>query len=338
MRGISVVVAVASAGCNLFATSADDAPDAAVVRPPLGTGASTLAGWAEAGDVDGPRASNLFDNPVGVAVAADGRVLVADFENGKLRAVDATGTASTVFGDPRFTRPFALAVAGTTTYVGTDNDPVGGHGAMTGTLWKIDAAGVATVVAPGIGRPRGIAVLADGRLAVADYTHHVIELVDPNTGVVSPLAGVWDDPGLADGLGGAARFSIPYAIAVRGDGTLLVTDQGNHRLRAITLDGEVTTLPAVIDQPQGLAIAATGDVYVSDLTTSRILRVRGGTVDPVAGDGQAGYRDDVDPLAARFFGLEGIALSADGATLYVADGTRGEAVPYNRIRSVTLPR
>ncbi len=311
-------------------------PDAMIPRPPWATGASTLAGWAEAGDLDGPRAINLFNNPVGVAVGTDGRVFVADFDNGKIRGVDAAGTASTVYGDPTFTRPFAVTSSGTTVYVSTDNDPAKGHDPMSGTLWAIDGAGTARVIAMRIGRPRGIAVLSDGRLAIADYVHHVIELVNPATGVISPLAGAWDAPGLADGLGGDARFNIPYAIALAPDGSLIVTDQGNHRLRAITLDGTVTTLAPAIGRPQGLAITAAGDIYVSDLATSRIVRIRNGVLDPIAGNGAPGYLDAADPLAAEFYGLEGIAVTSDGTTLYAADGTIGEAVPYNRIRSITL--
>ncbi len=334
-RTSSFVLAVAAVGCS---PGADPAPDARVARPPLAAGATTLAGWAEAGDVDGPREVNLFDNPVGVAVAADGRVLVADFDNGKIRTVDAAGTATTLYGDPSFTRPFALATRGTSVYVATDNDPGNGHGPMSGTLWSIDAAGTARVVALRIGRPRGIAVLPDGRLAIADYIHHVVELVDPATGVVSTLAGVWDDPGLADGPGAAARFDIPYAIALRADGVLIVSDQGNHRLRAISPGGEVTTLEPMFDRPQGLAITAAGDIFVSDPGTSQILRIHDGVLETLAGDGQPGYIDDADPLAARFYGLEGIAVDSDGAILYVADGTGGEAVPYNRIRAITLRR
>lgn len=335
LRRSSVVLVVSAVGCS--ATPGEGTPpDAMVARPPLIAGASTLAGWAEAGDVDGPRSINLFNNPVGVAVAGDGRVLVADFDNGKIRAVDTAGTAATLSGDPRFTRPFALAPNGTSLYVATDNDPANGHDPMSGTLWKIDAAGTAQVIAMRIGRPRGIAVLPDGRLAISDYIHHVIELVDPATGVVSPLAGVWDDPGFADGLGAAARFDIPYAIAPRSDGTLIVADQGNHRLRALSLDGEVTTLAPLLDHPQGLAISTTGDIYVSDPGTSQILRIHDGVLGVIAGDGHAGYLDAADPLAAQFYGVEGIALAADDATLYVADGTGGEDVPYNRIRAITL--
>ena len=328
-----------------------DPLDATVERAPFTTGASTLAGWMEAGDVDGPREINLFHDPTGVAVGPDGRLLVADFDNGKIRAVDAAGTASTVFSGQGFSRPFSLAVAGDAVYVQTDNDPDNGHGLASGTLWRLDvAAGSMTAIAPKIGRPRGIAILGDGRLAVADYAHHVIELVEPSTGQVAVLAGGWDDPGYADEPGAEARFDTPYGLVVRPDGVLVVADWGNHRLRTVGLDGTVTTLAgdgtpgfadgdaagARFEHPQALAIAASGDVFVTDRGNLRIRRVRGGVVDTVAGDGGDGYADDADPLASRFHGLEGIAVSADGATLYVADGTGGEDLPYNRIRTVAL--
>ena len=57
----------------------------------------------------------------------------------------------------------------------------------------------------------------------------------------------------------------------------------------------------------------------------------------VAGDGNAGFMDGAGNVA-EFFGQEGIDLSADGHTLYVADGTQGVAgKPYNRIRAIALP-
>ncbi|TMQ06243.1 MAG: hypothetical protein E6J91_38400 [Deltaproteobacteria bacterium] len=56
----------------------------------------------------------------------------------------------------------------------------------------------------------------------------------------------------------------------------------------------------------------------------------------VIGDGTAGYKDTDDLLAAELFGIEGLALSGDGKTLYIADGNRGNPLPYNRIRTVNL--
>ncbi len=303
-------------------------------------GASTLAGWAARGYLDGPRDVNLFSNPVGVALGDGGVTYVADFDNAKIRAVDAEGTATTVFGAPGFSRPFALAASHRTLYVATDNDPAAAHGAMTGTLWRIDLdTGAGRPIAMRMGRPRGLAVLSDGRLAVADYLHHVVELVDPATGAVTPLAGGWDAPGLVDGAGGDARFDTPYGLVALADDSLVVVDHGNDRLRAVTLDGEVTTLPVEgLHRPQAIASARGGELFVTDTDAFRVVRVRGDAVEPVAGDGTAGYLDDDDPMVSRFYGLEGLAVAADGSQLIIADGSRGEELPFNRVRTVALPR
>ena len=343
----AAVAPPADAGPPADAARSDGPIDAAVVRPPLTRGVSTLAGWAEPGDVDGPREHNLFHNPVGVAIGPGGQRFVADFDNNKIRMIDAAGTASTVFAGAGFARPFALAVEGASLFVATDNDPAGGHDAMSGTLWKIDPdARTATVIAARIGRPRGLVALHDGRLAIADYTHHVVELVELSTGQVSILAGAWDQRGAGDATGAAARFDIPYGIAVRGDGSLVVADQGNRRIRAIQPDGAVTTLAgdgsapgvgaASLDRPQGLAITAAGDLYISDVGSARILRLRDGVLESVAGDGVHGYRDDDDPGAAELYGLEGLAVTSDGAMLVVADGSGGTDAPFNRVRTVVL--
>ena len=89
--------------------------------------------------------------------------------------------------------------------------------------------------------------------------------------------------------------------------------------------------------PQDLAIDSQGNVFVSDSGNHRIRRISmNGKVETVAGDGTAGFKDG-DGIKSRFFGQEGIDVTADGKTLYVADGTGGEPQPYNRVRKITLP-
>ena len=61
-----------------------------------------------------------------------------------------------------------------------------------------------------------------------------------------------------------------------------------------------------------------------------------GAVATVAGAGTGGWLDG-PRLTAQFWGLEGLAVAADGRTLWVADGSRGEDVPYHRVRRVELP-
>jgi len=319
---------------------------------PFTDGVSTLAGSAEAGAVDGARKVARFSNPVNVAFH-DGKVYVADFDNSKLRAIDATThVTTTVIAQQGFQRPFGLAFAPDgTLYVSTDNAPNGAHDPMSGSIWRVDiSAKKATVVATAIGRPRGMAVLSDGRIAVADYLHHVVEIVDPRTGKATTIAGAFDTPGMLDGAGGAARFSTPYFVVVRSDGKLVVTDFDNNRLRLVALDGTTTTMAGVsqagfvdgamtsaqFSRPQAMSAAANGDIYLTDLGNFRVRKISGDQITTVAGNGTAGAVDNDNPLAAELYGLEGLSVTPDGSMLYVADGNRGEAMPFNRVRQVKL--
>ncbi|HUJ60809.1 MAG TPA: hypothetical protein VLX92_20040 [Kofleriaceae bacterium] len=327
--------------------SGDDGP-----APPFTNGVSTLAGAGDPGFVDGDRDVARFNNPTNVAVGPDGNVYVADWQNGKIRVVAPDGTTSTLVAQMGFARPFGLAFAGQTLYATTDSNGSGTHTPMTtGSVWQIDIhSGVATELANAIGLPRGIAALADGRLALGDYENHVVELLDPRTGAVTVLAGSFGVPGYADGVGGAARFTAPYGLVQRSDGKLVVVDQGNNRLRVVGLDGTVTTLAGtgqagyadgamtggMFDEPQGIAIDGNDNLYITDLGNYRVRRIVGSTIDTIAGDGTAGYVDDDDRLSAELYGLEGLAVTKDGSMVYVADGTRGDDVPFNRVRQVKM--
>jgi DNA-binding beta-propeller fold protein YncE len=116
----------------------------------------------------------------------------------------------------------------------------------------------------------------------------------------------------------------------------------------VTLAGAVTTLtggsaPGFQDgdlagarfrRPQGLAIADNGDIFVTEIGNNRIRRITATGVSTVAGNGTAGYLDHDDPLASEMYGLEGLAVVPDGSKLYVADGGRGDLVPFNRVRQI----
>jgi DNA-binding beta-propeller fold protein YncE len=352
---LSLLIAGLFAGCSAGGmTGDDDAPPGGDDEPevPFTDGVSTLAGKAEPGYVDGPRRDAQFANPVNVAYR-DGLLYVADFDNGKLRVIDTDShVTTTVISQTGFKRPFGMAFAADgTLYVSTDNDQAGNHTPMSGTIWKVDVeAKTAKVIANAIGRPRGLAVLPDGRLAVADYLHHVIQIVDPATGAVTPIAGTWDALGMVDGSGLIARFSAPYNIIVRADGKLMVSDFDNNRIRLVSLDGTTTTLSggteagfadgtmanARFSRPQAMTMADNGDIYVTDLGNFRVRKIVGDNVTTIAGSGKGGSLDSDDPLAAELYGLEGISVVPDGSMVYVADGSRGEAVPHNRVRQIKL--
>lgn len=327
-----------------------DAPLAPCDMPAMGEEVTTLAGCPSAGAVDGVRGMARFANPVNV-LAGDGEVYVADFDNGRIRAVAPDGATRTLVMASAFRRPFGLALHAGVLYVSTDDNDLGQHSGSTGTVWRVDlASGAATVVARDLGRPRGLAALPDGRLVLADYVHHTVSLLTPTTGEVVALAGARDQPGYVDGRGAAARFDGAYGVALLADGRIAVADYNNHRVRAVTLSGDVTTLAgtgarghadgaaatATFGSPQALATDGAGRLYVSDTDSFTVRVLADGAVATVAGAGIGGWLDG-PRLTAQFWGLEGLAVAPDGRTLWVADGSRGEDVPYHRVRRVALP-
>lgn len=315
------------------------------------SGVSTLAGAAASGFVDGPGCQARFHNPVNTAVGPDGTVYVADFDGGKIRAVKSDGTTSTIINQEDFTRPFGMAFGPNgTLYVTTDNNPNSQHNEKSGSVWQVDVnAKTANPIAVDLGRPRGIAVLSDGRLVLSDYENHVIEILNPSTGAVTNLAGTYGQMGFADGAGATARFNAPYGIVQRSDGSLVVNDWGNQKLRVVTLGGAVTTMAgsaagfadgtmsdAKFNHPQGLAIDSNDNMYLTDTDNFRVRKISGSTITTIAGDGTDGFLDSDDPLSAEFHGLEGLSVTPDGSKVYVADGTRGEDVPYNSVREIDV--
>lgn len=91
--------------------------------------------------------------------------------------------------------------------------------------------------------PRGIALGSDGNIYIADSNNNTIRKVTA-AGVVSTFAGTKQTTysDLVDGVGANARFDSPRGMAVDASGTLYVADYQNHAIRKITTDGSVTTL------------------------------------------------------------------------------------------------
>ena len=129
-------------------------------------------------------------------------------------------------------------------------------------------------------------------------------------------------------------FRLPQAAAVDASGTVFVADTANHTIRNMTSDGTVTDVcrhcgttgstdgngPAArFDQPIGIAVDATGTIYVADFGNSTIRRISGsGVVTTLAGS--PGLTESTDGLAgaARFTQPGDITFDGSG-NIYVAD-------------------
>ena len=95
---------------------------------------------------------------------------------------------------------------------------------------------VTTVAAPGLGKPEGLFVLADGTLLAC--AGHSIRVLAPS-GILSVLAGNNTSSGNQDGPGADARFHTPVGITVDPAGNVVVVDRRNHALRLVSKAGAV---------------------------------------------------------------------------------------------------
>ena len=109
----------------------------------------------------------------------------------------------------------------------------------------------------------GIAVDKAQNIYVSDAARHVIlKYRWGSQGAPSVFAGAYDQAGLVDGQGTAARLNQPGALAVDPSGVLYLVDVGNARVRRISENGVVTTLAAttaVAGDP--IAVDASGNIF-----------------------------------------------------------------------------
>jgi DNA-binding beta-propeller fold protein YncE len=182
----------------------------------------------------------------------------------------------------------------------------------------------------GLSDPFGIAIGRDGAIYVADAgENNAIRKLTPQ-GTLATLAG------------GDDSFNTPSGLAIDSDGNLYVADTGNNRIRKITPQGLVSTVAgtgtagyldgpanaAQFDGPIGVAVDASGNIYVADTYNDRIRKISAeGQVSTVAGAGRPGHADG-DAVAALFDTPCAVVISADGI-LYVAD------TGNNQLRKVT---
>ena len=189
-----------------------------------------------------------INQPVGVAVDGDGRIYVLNRGNGNNGTVLVFDSVS-LGGDFLATKAANLVDAAGIALDSRTNIYVTVSG---NTVIRITPQGVsstlATIANPGASL-RGITVKRDGFIAACDAGRNGIYLIHPNTGVVTTNAGFHGvgDFTTANNVASSstATFNQPYGVTAAGDGTLVVTDNGNHRVKAVLTSGVVTNIYGV---------------------------------------------------------------------------------------------
>jgi sugar lactone lactonase YvrE len=312
----------------------------------------------------GPATSAQLATPMGVAVDAAGNLFIADTGNARVRKVTPGGVINTVAGigpwppwyylgdgipatSAQLSYPLGVAVdaAGNLFIADTDNNRVrkviGGvinTIAGNGTFGYSGDGGPATSAQ--LYRPMGVAVDAAGNLFIADTYNNRVRKVTP-AGIISTVAGTGDQGFYGDGgPATSAAFYEPTGVAVDTAGNLFIADWGNNCVRKVIPGGVISTVagneiqgysgdggPATSAQlyrPQGVAVDAAGNLFISDTYNNRVRKVTpGGIISTVAGNGTQGDSGDGGPAtSAQLNGPQGVAVDAAG-NLFIADtGTR----------------
>jgi sugar lactone lactonase YvrE len=192
-----------------------------------------------------------------------------------------------------------------------------------------------------VGAPRMIAVDDDGNLFVASSLTNRIRRIDANTGILTTVAGTG-----SRGFGGdggpatVASLYYPWGVVVDADGSLLITDSENHRIRRVDgKSGIITTLAGTGDRgyggdggpassaflahPRSLALDPSGRILIADQFNQRIRRIdaESGVITTVAGRGTVGFSGDGGPATEASLGNpHGVAVDRQGNIL-IADTT-----------------
>ena len=284
---------------------ADNANDVIRVIDANGSTVSTYAGSGASGSDDGSTTTASFDNPRGLALAADGRLFVADEQNQRIRVIDANGsTVSTYAGSgasgsddgstttASFANPDGLALAADGRLFVSDRGGniirvINANGSIVSTYAGTGAFGSddGSTTTASFDNPRGLALAADGRLFVTDDRNRLIRVIDANGSTVSIYAGIIGRSGFVDGSRATAIFDRPFDVLQAGR-TLFVADGANLAVRVIDASGTVSTLliesdllGVTLNTPLGLAISTDGRrVFVSHTGDQIIVVNTGNTV------------------------------------------------------------
>lgn len=165
---------------------------------------STIAGSTQ-GFADGAGNFAKFDTPCGIAVTADGKIIVADLNNRRLRVVETDGTTSTLTG--------------------------------SGTVDLVDGSLAEAVLV----QPTAVSVDKTGAIYFADG--NAIRMIEnrifPDVKTISN-----ERRGFADGNLKDSRFNRPSGLAFDEKGNLFVADSENQMLRVFTGEDLGKTLSA----------------------------------------------------------------------------------------------
>src|SRR5438876_898329 len=293
-----------------------------------GTGTSGFSGDG------GPAVSARLSYPGNLVVDGGGDLYIAAWGNDRIRKVNTDGIISTVAGDGGdiFGGDGGPATATSVLPVDIFVDP-GGNLYLADASYrvrKVNGDGIITTIAcngtsgfTGDGGPATAAscvpyrVARDsaGNLYVADGGSRRIRKVSA-AGIITTVAGRGTDRSSGDGGPATlAELILPVGVAVDPAGNVYIADEGSNRIRKVNTAGIISTIAgndtqgfsedggpatsASLNEPRGVAVDPTGNVYITDTGNNRIRKVNtAGVISTVAGSEVPGFSGDGGPATS----------------------------------------
>jgi sugar lactone lactonase YvrE len=284
-------------------------------------GVCFLAGLGPAGYgcSGGPAERTVLHDPRGISWD-NGNLYFADEGSNTIRMVDASGNISTVAG---------TGVAGFSGDGGAPTSAQLNH--PTDVRWTTSGG--------------------KGTLYIADFLNFRVRVAQLDMNIIQTIAGNGAPSLAGDGFDApSAGMGLPYGIAVDGANNEYIVDNQDNVIRKNDANGVITTVAgdathppgftgdngaatsASLNDPRGVAVDTSGDIFVSDTGNNRVRRVdhTTGTITTFAGNGVAGFAGDGGPAkSAEINAPRGLTFDAAG-NLYIADTAN------NRVRKVDL--
>ncbi len=290
---------------------------AGVITTVAGCGNQTSA-CVQAGVGDGgPATAPFINNPWDVVAGNAGNFYFTDSTNMRIRMVDASGNIGTVAGgglnnpgdgglavNAQLMNPVGLAIDGSGNLYFTDTG--------ANVVRKVSTSGIITTIAGNGGKgfsgdglqatnatlngPHGLGVDSAGNVFIADTMNVRVRKVS-TAGVITTVAGNGQAGSTANGAAATnTSLNYPWTVKADGAGNIYISDLQNLSVFKVNSSGIINAFAgtgtagfsgdggpassAQLDGPAGLALDATGSVYIADAVGNRLRKVYAGTALP----------------------------------------------------------